>query len=134
MIECFDHHVFEFVTQKLLDGALIARFDLGIIGQHTDSLEITCGALRTGGKEFLHRLRGVGAVVQDLRECFLPRVRCGKCISQRLALCGCLLPLEMEVRQTRACVLHRLLQNARLVVYLFPAHLSEVEAFGLVSR
>ena len=46
VIEGFNDHVFQFVAQELFDGALVLRFDFGVIGQHADGAEVARVASR----------------------------------------------------------------------------------------
>jgi len=64
----FDDDVFQLVAEILLDSRFVLLFDLGVIGQYTDGAKILAAAAFVGGKKFLHRIRRIGAVVEDLRE------------------------------------------------------------------
>ena len=65
--EGFDHDVFEFVAEKLLDGVFELLFDFGVIGEKTDGAEIF-GRRAVCGEEFLDGIGGIGAFFEDLRE------------------------------------------------------------------
>ena len=64
----FHDDVLELVAKILLDGRLVLLFDFGVIREHADSVKALAAAAFVGGKEFLHRVGGVRAVVQNLRQ------------------------------------------------------------------
>ena len=83
MVEGFDDDILEFVAQELFDGALVLRFDFGVIGQYADGAKIA--RRRTiGREEFLHGLGGIGVVVEDAFERLPPGAGAGQRLAQAI--------------------------------------------------
>ena len=83
MVVGFDDDVFELVAQVLLDGGFVLLLDFSVIGQHADGAKILPPAALVGGKKFLHCIRGVSTIVQDLRERRMPRAKPRQRIAER---------------------------------------------------
>ena len=90
MVESFHDHVFQFIAQILFDGAFVRFRHFGVVGEHADGAEIVAGAAFVGGKEFLHGIGGVGAVVQDLSQRGMASADSGQRIAQCLRMFGAL--------------------------------------------
>ena len=80
----FDDDVFELIAEILLDSGFVLFLDFGVIGEHADGAEFLAAVTFVGGKKFLHRFAGVGAVVQDLRERGVTRAYAGQRVAQRV--------------------------------------------------
>ena len=82
----FDNHILEFVSKVLFDGDFVLFFNLGIVREHADRVEILAASSFVGGEKFLHRIGGVGTVVQDLRERRVARTNSGERVAQNISL------------------------------------------------
>src|SRR5258708_2060343 len=85
----FDDDIFQFVAKGLLDSRFMLLCDFGVIGKHADGAKILAAAALVGGKKLLNGVRGVRAVVQDLREGGMARANARKRIAE-----GCGLPRQ----------------------------------------
>ena len=66
MVKGFHHHVFQFVSKKLLDGSFVLRFYFGIVGEQPDGSKITSRFVAIGSEQLLHSFGAVRTVAQDL--------------------------------------------------------------------
>ncbi len=95
-------------------------FDFGVIGQHADGVEIVPAATLVGREEFLHRVGGVRAVVQNLRQRGVSRSRSRERIAQRFRFLGGRFALFTQTRDASLQRGRLLLQRAMLRVGRFP--------------
>src|SRR6266446_4180914 len=86
VVVSFDDDVLELIAKILLYGGLVLLFDFGIIGEDSDGAEVFSGAAFVGGEKFLHGIRGVGAVVEDLRQRGVSRANTGERIAESFGL------------------------------------------------
>ncbi len=83
MVKCFDDYVFQFIAQILFDGAFVRFRNLGVIGQDSYGAKILSAAPFICGEQLLHRIRGIGTIIQDLRKRRMPRAYFREGIAQR---------------------------------------------------
>ncbi len=134
-IECLHHDVFQFVAQKLFDRALILLLDFGVIGQHADGAE-PAGIIAAliGRKQFLHSVRGIGAIVQDLLDRGSARAAPGQRIAGAFRLRRDFVLFAAQLGDSFLRVLHDLFQAARALEDRMPLQIRGLRALAMVQR
>ena len=75
MVERLHHDKLEFIAQELLDRRFVLLFDFCIVRQHAHGAELLPAPALVRRKKLLYCFRGIGPVIQDLRQRRMPRPR-----------------------------------------------------------
>ena len=93
VIKSFDDDIFQFVAQILFDGCLVSFRHFGVVREDANCTKILANAAFVRREELLHGVRGVGTVVQDLRESRVTGTHAGERIAQGIRALRSLLAL-----------------------------------------
>ncbi|HEY2736608.1 MAG TPA: hypothetical protein VGI70_21560, partial [Polyangiales bacterium] len=112
--------ILELIAKILLDRCFVLLFDFGVVRKHTHRVEIVAAAALVRRKQFLHRVRRVRAIVQNLRQRRMLCARPRKGIAQHIGLLRRRIALFTQSRDPRVQRRHLLQQCRQLCIRGFP--------------
>src|SRR2546427_8376604 len=126
--------LFPYTTLFRSHGPFVLLFHFGVVGHDPDSPKAARGILAVRREQFLHRVRSVGAVVQDLLERGAPGAGSGQGVAGSVKARLGLLLFAAQLSDARLPAAYGLFERPRAVHRRLPAESRGVRAFTILER